>query len=190
MPDEGQRHKHPDEPSAWVRRFAPLIAPGGTVLDLACGHGRHARLLAALGHPVEAVDRDAEGLALLAAAAGVTARRADLENGPWPFAGRSFAGIVVVNYLHRPLFPSLVEALEEGGVLIYETFMVGNERFGRPSNPDFLLRPDELYEAFAERLCVLAFEQGEVVRPKPAVVQRLCGVKATDVTRVALPEEM
>lgn len=182
------RHQHPDQPSAWVRRFAPLVAPGGTVLDVACGFGRHARYFAGLGHPVDAVDRASEGLAGLASVAGVTTRQADLENAPWPLAGRRYAGIVVVNYLHRPLFPHLVEALAEGGVLIYETFMIGNERFGRPSNPDFLLRPDELFEAFAERLFVVAFEQGETTRPKQAVVQRLCGVKAPDATRLLLPE--
>lgn len=173
------RNKHPDQPSAWVRRFAPLIAPGGTVLDVACGSGRHARYFAGLGHPVDAVDRDAEGLAGLAAAAGVTTRQADLENAPWPFAGRRYAGIVVANYLHRPLFPHLVEALAEGGVLIYETFMVGNERFGRPSNPDFLLQPGELLGAFLELLSIVAFEQGEVAGPKPAMVQRLCALKGT-----------
>jgi hypothetical protein len=109
---------------------------------------------------------------------GVTVRQADLEGGPWPYADRRFAGIVVCNYLHRPLFPRLIAALADGGVLIYETFMAGNERFGRPSNPEFLLRPDELLEVFGNQLRVVAFEQGEVVLPKPAVVQRLCAVNA------------
>ena len=103
--------------------------------------------------------------------------KADLENGnPWPFAGQRFAAIVVTNYLHRPLFPHLAAALEEGGVLIYETFMIGNEKFGRPSNPEFLLRPGELLEAFAE-LDVAGFEQGRVERPKPAMIQRLCALR-------------
>jgi SAM-dependent methyltransferase len=175
----------PAAPSAWVRRFAPLMAPGGTVLDVACGGGRHSRLLAAAGHGVEAVDRDAEALAGLASVRGVSVRRADLEDGPWPYAGRRFDGIVVCNYLHRPLFPLLADALADGGVLIYETFMLGNERFGRPSNPDFLLRPNELYEAFGSQLQVVAFEQGEVTQPKPAVVQRLCAVRGPGPFRLA-----
>ncbi len=171
-------HGHPTHPSAWVCRFAPLIPGGGTVLDLACGAGRHARYLAHGGYRVEAADRDAAALAQLADVPGITARCADLENGPWPYAGRKFAGIVVANYLHRPLFPLLVNALHEDGVLIYETFMAGNERFGRPSNPAFLLQPGELLHAFDSALSVVAFEQGEVALPKPALVQRLCAVKA------------
>lgn len=102
--------------------------------------------------------------------------QADLEGGPWPFAGRRFAAIVVTNYLHRPLFPQIHGSLEEGGVLIYETFMAGNEKFGRPSNPAFLLRPGELLAAFAA-LTPIAFEQGYIERPKPAMVQRLCARK-------------
>ena len=169
----------PLEASAWVRRFAALTAPGGTVLDLACGHGRHARLFAAGGGRVTAVDRDAQALAGLRGHPGIEALAADLEAGAWPLAGRRFDAIVVANYLHRPLFPRLIEALAEGGVLIYETFMLGNERFGRPSNPDFLLRPNELLELFAGCLNVVAFEQGEVAQPRPAVVQRLCAVRGT-----------
>lgn len=173
-----------EEASAWVKRFAALIAPGGAALDVACGRGRHARLLASLGHSVEAVDRDAEALAALAGVEGVITRRADLEDGPWPYAERRFDGIVVCNYLHRPLFPLLVEALADNGVLICETFMIGNERFGRPSNPEFLLRPGELLEAFAASLHVIAFEQGEVALPKPAVIQRLCAVRGTGPARL------
>jgi len=102
--------------------------------------------------------------------------RADLEAGPWPFGERRFAAIVVTNYLHRPLFPLIEGALDEGGVLLYETFMAGNERYGRPSNPAFLLRAGELLDAFG-RLSVIAFEQGTVERPKIAVVQRLIAVR-------------
>ncbi|MDR2238869.1 MAG: class I SAM-dependent methyltransferase [Zoogloeaceae bacterium] len=178
MEDHAFVVKHEDfPPSAWVRRYAALLPAGGAVLDLACGAGRHARFLAGLGHAVEAVDRDAAALAGLAGLAGITARQADLENDPWPYADRRFAGIVVCNYLHRPLFPHLAAALAEGGVLIYETFMLGNERFGRPSNPDFLLRPDELLAAFGGALRTVAFEQGEVTQPKPALMQRLCAVR-------------
>jgi SAM-dependent methyltransferase len=181
-------HPHPEQPSSWVLRFASLICAGGEVLDLACGAGRHARWLAARGYRIEAVDRDAEALAALSDVAGVVATCADLEGGPWPYAGRSWDGIVVANYLHRPLFPILLATLRAGGVLIYETFMIGNERFGRPANPAFLLRPNELLEAFGGALAVVAFEQGEATRPKRAVVQRLCAVRAQDASWVRLPE--
>lgn len=142
------------------------------MLDVACGAGRHAIFFADRGFEVFAVDREAQTLP-----GAIQFAKADLEDGsPWPFARKRFAAIVVANYLHRPLFPILTESLEEGGVLIYETFMVGNERYGRPSNPNFLLRPGELLEAFAA-LAIVAFEQGRVERPKTAVVQRLCAVR-------------
>ena len=162
-------------PSPWVCRWAGLIPPGGRVLDVAAGDGRHARYLAGLGHAVEAVDRDAEALAR-AAGPGIVTRQADLEGGPWPYDGAAFEGIVVCNYLWRPLLARIVAALAPGGVLIYETFAAGNERYGRPSNPDFLLRPGELLETVRGRLTVLAFEQGFIRRPRPAVVQRICAV--------------
>ena len=164
----------PSAPSAWVRRFAQLIAPGGAVLDVACGRGRHARYLAALGYRVEAVDRDSEALATLADVAGIATRVADLEDSPWPYPKGRFDGIVVTNYLHRPLKATLLDALRPGGVLIYETFAQGNQLYGRPSNPEFLLHPDELLRWVEGRLQVLAFEQGLVERPAPAVVQRIC----------------
>jgi SAM-dependent methyltransferase len=142
------------------------------VLDVACGNGRHALYFAERGFEVVAVDRDEPGLPK-----SVSFVKADLENGsPWPFAGRRFAAIIVTNYLHRPLFPQLVDALEEGGVLIYETFMMGNEKFGRPSNPQFLLRPGELLQAFGA-LDIASFEQGRVERPKTAMIQRLCALR-------------
>jgi SAM-dependent methyltransferase len=168
---------HWSEPSPWVHRFAPLIPITGAVLDLACGRGRHARLLAARGYSVEAVDRDEAVLASLADVAGITSRCADLEAGPWPYGGRIFAGIIVTNYLWRPLLPLLLAALDRGGVLIYETFMLGNERFGKPANPAFLLRPNELLGVVRPRLTVVAFEQGEVSAPRPAMVQRICAVR-------------
>ena len=172
-------------PSPWVQRFAPLIPMGGQVLDLACGHGRHTRLLASLGHAVEAVDRNAEVLETLSGMPGIVTRCADLEGGPWPYSGRLFAGIVVTNYLWRPLLPHLMAALDKGSVLIYETFMLGNERFGQPSNPAFLLRPDELRHVIRQRLELIAFEQGEISTPRPAMVQRLCAVR---VGPLRLPE--
>ncbi len=164
-------------PSPWVRRWAALI-PRGSVLDLASGQGRHARHLASLGHDMLAVDRDREALAALAGVRGVQTLCADLESGAWPIEGKRFAGVVVCNYLHRPLLPRLADSLEPGGVLIYETFAVGNERYGRPSNPDFLLRPGELLEVFGKSLTIVAFEQGLVDSPRPAVVQRICAVRA------------
>lgn len=156
--------------SEWVARWAAAI-PAGSVLDVACGEGRHARFLRDRGFDVVAVDRDP------ATIDNVKLVKADLEDGsPWPFQGQRFAGIVVTNYLHRPLFPLLHDSLAEGGVLIYETFMSGNERYGRPANPAFLLRPGELLEAFPA-LTPLGFEQGLVERPKKAMVQRLCGLR-------------
>lgn len=164
--------------SPWVARFAPLIPAGARALDVACGGGRHARFLAARGVRVDAVDRDAQALAELAAVAGITPLCADLEGGaPWPYAGQRFDAVVVTNYLHRPLLPVLPAALAPGGLLIYETFMAGNERFGKPSNPDFLLAPHELLDwvrGWPGGATVLAFEQGEVAEPKPAMIQRIC----------------
>jgi SAM-dependent methyltransferase len=164
-------------PSPWVVRWADRVPAGGRVLDVASGSGRHARYFAERGHPVEAVDRDSELPARLAGVAGVETRVADLENGPWPYEGVPFAGIVVARYLHRPLFPRLLASLATGGVLIYETFAVGNERYGRPTNPDFLLRPGELLEVVRGHLRVVAYEDVIVSEPKPAAVQRLCAVR-------------
>ncbi|EWY42766.1 SAM-dependent methyltransferase PhcB [Skermanella stibiiresistens SB22] len=170
-------------PSAWVTRFAGLVPPEGRVLDVACGGGRHTRLFAGLGHPVTAIDRDLAGVADLAGSSrpdgsGIELIEADLQDGnPWPLEpDRLFAGVVVTNYLHRPLFPALLDLLEPGGVLIYETFAWGNERFGKPSSPAFLLEQGELLDRVVGRLQVVAFEQGVVDQPKPAVVQRLCAV--------------
>lgn len=175
MPDACVPHPAVTAPSPWVARFAGLIAPHGQVLDLAAGHGRHARHLAQMRHAVHAVDRDPAALASLRAIDGVTAVDADLEAGAWPFAGRRFDGIVVTHYLWRPLFPHLVAALAEGGVLIYETFGIGNESFGKPSNPQFLLRTGELLEvARGAGLATVAFETGFTVLPKPAVIERIC----------------
>lgn len=159
--------------SPWVERWLPGIAEGGEVLDLACGSGRHSRVLAAAGRRVCAVDRDPVALGLLARVPGITVMQADLERAPWPLGGRKFDGIVVTNYLHRPLFPCIIDALAPRGLLIYETFAAGNERFGKPSNPAFLLRPGELLEHVAGRLRVIAFEDMEVTFPKPAMVQRI-----------------
>jgi SAM-dependent methyltransferase len=144
------------------------------VLDLAAGTGRHTQLLLEMGFAVTAVDRDIEPLRSLAGGR-CEVRAVDFETGePWPLGG-GYDAIVVTNYLHRPLLPEMVAALAPSGVLIYETFAIGNERFGRPSNPDFLLRPGELLEVFA-RLTIVAFEQGEVAKPRPAVIQRIAAI--------------
>ena len=156
-------------PSPWVVRWGSLIERGD-VLDVACGGGRHSKWFVERGIAVVAVDRVPQSIP------GARFVQADLESGNgWPFRAGRFAGIVVANYLHRPLFADLRASLAPDGVLIYETFMAGNERFGRPSNPSFLLQPAELLAAFAD-LRVLAFEQGRVESPKTAVIQRLCAI--------------
>ncbi len=173
-------HLKQDRPSRWVMRFAPLM-PAGEVLDLACGGGRHSRLLASLGHAVLAVDRDATAVAA-SSGEGITACQFDLEHEGadqepgWPLQPLRYAGIVVTNYLHRPLMPALLSSLAPGGVLVYETFATGNGQFGKPSNPAFLLAPGELLQMTmaVPGLRVLAYEDGYVADPAPAMVQRIC----------------
>jgi SAM-dependent methyltransferase len=167
-----------DQISPWVQRYAPLV-PGGAVLDLACGNGRHARHMASLGHEVVAVDRDPAALAATCGE-GITTSAIDLEEegAAWPFGPGRFAGIVVTNYLHRPLIADMLGSLAPNGVLIYETFSDGNGQFGKPSNPAFLLQAGELLELAREHgLRVVAFEDGIIDSPKAAMVQRLCAVK-------------
>lgn len=166
----------PSDPSPWVLRFAGLVPAGRSVLDVACGSGRHTRLFLDKGYPVVAVDIDLAGVADLRGHPAATLIAADLETAPWPFSGQLFGGIVVTNYLWRPLLPLMIECIRPGGVLIYDTFAVGQERFGKPRNPDHLLRPGELLEAVRGRLTVRAYEHGEVAEPKPAVRQRICAV--------------
>lgn len=163
-----------EHPSAWVQRWAHLIRPQGRVLDVACGAGRHMRFLSALGHPVTGVDRNEEALAL-AAPAGQTVL-ADIENGPWPFAGQTFDAVVVTNYLWCPLLPALVHSVAEGGVLIYETFTAGNETVGKPSRADFLLQTGELLSATVG-LRTVAYEDGFEASPD-RFVQRIAAVRA------------
>jgi SAM-dependent methyltransferase len=169
----------PNAISPWVRRFSGLVPAGGPVLDVAAGGGRHTRFFLGLGHPVTAIDRDLSGLADLREAAGAALLALDLEDGrPWPLRDRRFAGVIVTNYLHRPLLPDIVASVAPGGCLIYETFALGNARFGKPSNPDFLLRPGELLAfAQAEGLVVRAYHCGEVTEPRPAVLQSVVAVR-------------
>lgn len=165
------------EPSAWVVRFAARIPEAGTVLDLAAGSGRHTRFLRDQGYRVVAVDLDTTGLEEFREDARVDLVEADLEAGAWPLSDSTFEGIVVTNYLHRPLLPRLSEALGPGGVLIYETFAVGQEAHGRPTNPSYLLREGELLERFDGPLEVMAYEHGLDTVPTPAVRQRICARK-------------
>lgn len=177
---------HPDQaPSAWVTRFLSSIPPRGRVLDLACGRGRHARVLAAAGHDVVAADRDEAALGALAKVAGVSVCLVDLENGaPWPWTPGSFDAVVVSNYLHRLTFDTACGLIRTGGVLIYETFMQGNARFGKPSNPDFLLEPYELLERTRPAFTTVAFEQGETRASSAAMRQRLCAVRGDTLGRI------
>ena len=166
------------EPSSWIRRHARRVVAGGAILDVACGSGRHSRLLSGLGYTVTGVDIDISRFDPPRSANGPEAPirivEANLEHGPWPFSTDLFDGIVVVNYLHRPLYPALTDTLARGGILLVDTFAAGNERFGRPRNPDYLLQPGELLRAFGPRLDVLAYQHG---RTGNSIRQRICAVR-------------
>jgi len=164
-------------PSPWVTQYAESVRAGGSVLDLACGGGRHAVFFASRGHPVTAVDIDTQAIRTIADPATIEIIESDLEQGAWPLPDRRFDAIVVVNYLYRPHFRRLIESLTSGGLLLFDTFAVGNERLGRPRNPDYLLRPGELLLEFGDALNVVAYEHGEVREPDAAVRQRLCAVR-------------
>lgn len=176
MPSDTDRTMPP--PSAWVVKHGGMIPPGGAVLDVACGAGRHGRFFRSLGHPVVMLDRDISRVADMASDGEVEIVARDLEGGrPWPLTGRRFAGVVVVNYLFRPILPALVAAVAPGGALIYDTFAVGNEAYGHPSNPDYLLRREELLIAVRPELVVMAFEDVEETDPRPSVRQRVLAVR-------------
>lgn len=176
-----------EAPSAWVQRWSHLVRTGGTVLDVACGHGRHMRWFALRGHPVTGLDRSPEAIAAVAALG--TALQADIENGPWPLLqdgqARAFDAVVVTNYLWRPLLPTLLDSLAAGGVLIYETFCAGNETVGKPSRPDFLLQPGELLRVCAG-LRVVAYEDGYLSAPE-RYVQRIVAVNETGRSTAGAP---
>lgn len=190
-----------DAPSAWIERFAKLIpksTPLGDlpVLDLACGGGRHSRYLAKLGYSVYAVDQNLvlldtikNGLNDLEATR-IQTYQADLEGETWPLENMKFSGLIVTNYLYRPRFKDLLNLLAPNGVIIYETFAQGNEVFGKPSNPDFLLKPHELLDWIRadEAFEILDFEQGIVEWPKPASIQRICAVRSHGIP-LQLPHE-
>lgn len=178
------------EPASWIVRFGELIPAGARVLDLACGRGRHARLFARRGCRVLAVDRDAAALAALVEVEGIETAALDLERGTWPLGSERFDAIVVANYLHRPLFAPLLAALTPDGTLLYATFARGNERYGRPTNPDFLLEPGELLRIVAGRLAVVAFDEGLVGEGgRTAVVQRLAAIGPRRAWPVSLPSD-
>jgi SAM-dependent methyltransferase len=165
------------KPSSWMVKHLPLICKEGKVLDLACGNGRHAIWLAQQGYQVDAIDRDSQALSAMVEMGNINVRMLDLEAGDWPDSDQRYDGIIVSRYLYRPLLHTLAAILNPGGVLIYETFMVGNERYGKPSNPDFLLLPNELLETYSPLLNIISYEQGEESHPRPAVMQRICATK-------------
>ena len=174
MSKENPSHQNM-RPLDWVVQHAGQIAAPGHVLDVACGRGRHTRYLLSLGYRVTALDRDTGALSDLAGCPNLRIMENDLEDGsPWPVAGEVFEGIVVSNYLYRPLYDALVNALATGGLLIYQTFSDGNAAYGRPRNPNFLLRENELLDVFSQRLTVLDFDQGYTDYPSPAVIQKIC----------------
>lgn len=167
----------PGAPSPWIRHWLGRVRPGGRVLDFASGSGRHARMAHAAGHTVLAVDRDPLALASLERT-GIEVRQEDLEHGRWSFAAERFDLLVCTNYLFRPRLDLMATLLAPGGLWVHETFAAGNARYGRPSNPDFLLRPGELAQtALRAGLHLLAFEDGYRGVPGPARVQRMAAVK-------------
>lgn len=165
-------------PSPFILKWLPEVKPGGSVLDLACGKGRHTRVCLERGFEVTAVDIDTRGLGDLAGAAKLTLVSADLENAPWPLGEAIFDAVIVTNYLWRPLFQNIRDAVAPGGLLLYETFAAGNERYGKPSRPDFLLQEGELEQAFAKGFEILISEQVVEQVPAPAVRQRLAARKS------------
>ena len=161
------------QPSAWFVSHAHLVPAGATLLDVACGYGRHAKYFAERGARVTAVDRDAAALASFADVSNITAELRDLENDAWPYGADSFDAVIVCNYLWRPTLATLLDCIRPGGVLLYETFMDGNEKFGKPSRPDFLLRSDELIAHVSRDFEIVEFAQG----PEHTADGEICAMK-------------
>ncbi len=190
MGEKQDRAHRASEPAPWVVRFLAPLEPGARVLDLACGGGRHLRGALARGHAVTGLDRDLSGVKDLEGADNVRLIEADLEQpGAFPLRGEVFDAVIVTNYLWRPILGDIAACVGARGLLVYETFARGNERCGKPKNPDYLLEPNELLEAFAPHLAVIAFEHGLAERPHPRLVQRLaaCGLKHPWVEEAPFP---
>lgn len=162
--------------SPWIEKYANLIPNRNPVLDLACGSGRHSFFLAAMGHDVVAIDINTEAIGKHSIPHNLHIKEWDLEGRTWPFPKEKFSGIVVVNYLWRPLFPQMLFSLEAGGIMIYETFAEGNEKYGRPKNPEYLLAADELKQACSQT-DILHYQHGFVETPDPAVKQYIVARK-------------
>ena len=177
MKDVGLHGNEP--PSEWIKRWSHLVKPGGSVLDVACGYGRHAYYFHHRNHRLTCLDRAQAAIDSIAIPADACEKIvADIENGPWPLEGRQFNAVVTTNYLWRPLMPTLLASLAPGGVLIYETFAQGNETVGKPSRPEFLLKPGELLQ-LCKDLVIVAFEDGFIDRSgdaAPRFVQRIAAV--------------
>ena len=171
---------HLGTPSPWITRFLQPAQPGATALDVATGSGRHLRFAHSLGYTVTAIDRDLSRVTDLAITRNISLIQADLEDGsPWPLPGQTFSAVIVTNYLHRPILPAIVATVAPNGLLLYETFGLGNERYGKPSNPNFLLAPGELLSAVRGRLTPVAYEHVTLDSPPrtpAAVVQRIVAV--------------
>ncbi|MBR72101.1 MAG: SAM-dependent methyltransferase [Rhodospirillaceae bacterium] len=164
-------------PSQWVVRHSKYIKNKGNVLDLACGTGRHTRYLLSLGHHVTAIDIDISKMKNINTYNSLDKIQYNLEKSSWPLQDRIFDGVIVTNYLHRPIIPFILESLATNGTLIYETFAVGNESYGKPKNPDYLLKRGELLDICHKKLSIVAYEDIVVKKPKQAVLQRICAIR-------------
>ncbi|MEH6528265.1 MAG: class I SAM-dependent methyltransferase [Sneathiella sp.] len=163
--------------SPWIRKHSALLPKEHPVLDVACGTGRHSFYMQELGYDVVAVDKDTTEVIAHQPMSNISVIEADLENQPWPFSEQMFSGIIVVNYLHRPIFQNIFDSLVPGGVLLYDTFARGNEKFGRPRNPDFLLAPKELKTLCGESFDVIDYFHGPITGPAPAMRQSIAAIK-------------